>query len=88
MFRNIVRIGDGTTHGGTVQSGSSTMIIRARGVARKGDTVSCPKEGHGTNQIVEGSDTIKDNGIPVALHGHKCACGCTLVASLTADGVH
>jgi len=50
--------------------------------------VSCPKEGHGTNPIVEGSPTLTDDGVPVALHGHKTACGCTLIASGTGAGVH
>ncbi|HAS0843534.1 TPA: PAAR domain-containing protein, partial [Enterobacter hormaechei subsp. xiangfangensis] len=22
-----------------------------------------------------------DNGIPVAFHGHRCGCGCTLISS-------
>ncbi|WP_187433276.1 PAAR domain-containing protein, partial [Serratia marcescens] len=33
----IVRIGDKTTHGGTVLTGSGTMIFGGIGVARKGD---------------------------------------------------
>ncbi|MES2016217.1 MAG: PAAR domain-containing protein [Pseudomonadota bacterium] len=44
--------------------------------------MTCPKPGHGMNKIIEGSMTYEIGGRLVALHGHKCACGCTLIASL------
>ncbi|MDR3428734.1 MULTISPECIES: PAAR domain-containing protein [Silvimonas] len=84
----VICVGDGTSHGGKVLNGSNRMSIDGRPVARKGDMVSCPKEGHGTNPIIEGSPTLTDDGVPVALHGHKTACGCTLIASGTGAGVH
>ncbi|HHC1501906.1 TPA: PAAR domain-containing protein, partial [Klebsiella pneumoniae] len=48
-------------------------------IAVKGDAVKCNK--HGMTKIVEGSSLTKVDGQPVALHGHRCACGCTLVSS-------
>jgi uncharacterized Zn-binding protein involved in type VI secretion len=81
-MKGIIRIGDKTTHGGQVLSGSSKMKFAGIGVARVGDPVSCPINGHGPTTIIEGHPTIKDNGAPVAFHGHKCACGCALVTSL------
>lgn len=77
---SIACVGDGTTHGGFVISGSDTIDVMGRKVARRGDMVSCPIEGHGVNPIIEGSDMILDNGVPVALHGHRSACGCRLIA--------
>ncbi|WP_233835923.1 PAAR domain-containing protein [Paraburkholderia sp. ZP32-5] len=77
---SIACIGDSTTHGGRIITGSDTMNIMGRKAARRGDLVSCPIEGHGVNPIVEGSDMILDNGVPVALHGHRSACGCKLIA--------
>lgn len=76
---NFVRIGDANDHGGNVLTGSTTMKFERLGVARIGDRVSCPK--HGENVIVEGSEFFRDGGIPVALDGHRCACGCRLIAS-------
>jgi len=76
---NFVRISDANDHGGKVLTGSTTMKLEGRGVARVGDRVSCPK--HGANVIVEGSGIFRDGGIPVALDGHRCACGCRLIAS-------
>lgn len=77
---NFVRIGDANDHGGKVLTGSTTMKFERLGVARVGDRVSCPR--HGENVIVEGSAFFRDGGIPVALDGHRCACGCRLIASL------
>lgn len=76
----IACLGDSTTHGGFVITGSDTMDVMGRKVARRGDLVSCPIDGHGVNPIIEGSDMIMDNGVPVALHGHRSACGCKLAA--------
>lgn len=83
MARAIVRLGDKTTHGGVVISASPIHTMRGLGIARVGDTVSCPLPGHGNNPIVEGSSAFSVGGRKVALHGHKCACGCSLIASLS-----
>lgn len=82
-MKGIIRIGDKTTGGGQVQSGSAKMKFQGIGVARLNDPVSCPKEGHSPSHIVEGHPTMKDNGVPVAFDGYKCSCGCTLISSLT-----
>lgn len=82
MALPIVRLGDKTSHGGAVISASATHTISGIGIARVGDEVSCPQHGHGVNAIIEGSATYTIGGRQVALHGHRCACGCTLIASL------
>jgi uncharacterized Zn-binding protein involved in type VI secretion len=82
MTLPIVRLGDKTSHGGVVIGASAIHTIEGIGIARVGDEVSCPKPGHGTNKIIEGTATYKIGGRMVALHGHTCACGCTLIASL------
>jgi uncharacterized Zn-binding protein involved in type VI secretion len=90
MSRQIIVVGDGTSHGGVVVSGSPTSSINGKPVARLGDMVDCPQKypggaPHGINPIVEGSSTYSIDGIAVALHGHHTACGCTLLGSLTAS---
>ncbi|HWW70259.1 MAG TPA: PAAR domain-containing protein [Duganella sp.] len=82
MALPIVRLGDPTSHGGTVITASQTHTIGGIGIARVGDKVNCPKPGHGINIIMEGAVTFLISGRMVALHGHKCACGCTLISSL------
>lgn len=75
----IILVGDKTSHGGEVISGSGTYSWNGRKVARVGDKVSCPKC-KGTFAIAEGSGTHSDNGKAVAFHGHPTTCGATLIA--------
>lgn len=82
MALPIVRLGDATSHGGKVVTASATHLIRGIGIARVGDMITCPIPGHGVNTIVEGSATYLIGGRMVALHGHRCACSCTLISSL------
>ena len=78
----IIRIGDPTSHGGKVISASTTHLIGGLGIARVGDKITCPISGHGINVIVEGIATYLIGGRMVALHDHRCACGCSLISSL------
>ncbi|RDS80885.1 PAAR domain-containing protein [Dyella monticola] len=80
---NFIRLGDSTDHGGKVTSASNKMRIRGRFVARKGDSVGCPKHPEvRLNRIIEGDPTTCDDGIPVAREGHRATCGCRLISSL------
>lgn len=72
--------GDKLSSGGFIASGSDTMTILGRRVARVGDLVSCPLPGHGVNQLIEGSNMVTDNGKAVVMHGHRAACGCFVLA--------
>lgn len=82
MALPVVRLGDSTSHGGKVMSASTRHFIDGIGIARVGDLITCPQSGHGINSIVEGAATYLIGGRMVALHGHRCACGCTLISSL------
>ena len=82
MALAVVRLGDKTTHGGVVTSASPIHTVRGIGIARVGDMVACPLPGHGSNPSVEGCQVVRIGGRMVALHGHKSACGCSLIASL------
>ncbi|MFP5482245.1 MAG: PAAR domain-containing protein, partial [Gammaproteobacteria bacterium] len=76
-----ILIGDTTSHGGVVVSGSPTTSVEGRPIARVGDMVTCPLCKPHVFPIVEGLCTFTDNYMAVALHGHKIACGATLIAS-------
>lgn len=84
MSLSIIRLGDLTSHGGKVVSASNTHFIGGIGIARVGDMVLCPIGGHGVNPIIEGAPTYVIGGRMVALHGHRSACGCTLISSVAA----
>ena len=81
-MKGFIRKNDKLSSGGYVTVGSETMKFGGIGVARLGDPVSCPIKGHGPTVIAEGHPTFSDHGIPVAFHGHRCACGCILLSSL------
>ncbi|SQI33877.1 Uncharacterized conserved protein [Leminorella richardii] len=82
MSNGLIRLGDRTSHGGEVITATSTIIIDGKAVARVGDLVSCPREGHGVNSIVEGSPVWMTGGKFVAVDGCRAACGCVLITSL------
>lgn len=85
-MRGVIRIGDKLSSGGDVLTGAPGFKFMGREVACEGDEVYCPLPGHGCNQICEGDGGSVYQGRPVALHGHRCACGCTLITSLPQAG--
>ncbi len=84
---DIVRKGDSTDHGGTVLEGFGQTDLNGRPIAGVGHKVSCPKC-KGVFPIVEGSACYSVDGVPVALHGMKTACGASLIASGPMGAVH
>ena len=81
---DFIRRNDTTTGDGRVITASASMEYDGRALARKGDEVVCPKHPDiRPNCINEGDETMTDNGIPLARHGHRAACGCCLISSLT-----
>lgn len=80
MSRPIIRMGDRTSHGGTVISGDLTWLVYDKAVARVGDLTVCPKC-KGTFAIVEGADDLTGFGQATARHGDKTACGATLIST-------
>ena len=81
MNKPLIRVGDPSSHGGTVMEGSDTMIVDGKPVARLGDKVSCPI--HGDTTIDSGSETYLTDGRPTARDGDTTACGATLGATQT-----
>lgn len=77
----LVRMGDPLhPYGGEVLSGHYEAF--GKPVACVDDHARCDL--HGMTRIVEGSAISTMDGKPVALDGHRCACGCQLVSSLAA----
>ncbi len=79
MTRPLIRLGDTTSHGGSVTSAASEFLVYGRPVARIGDTVACPT--HGTVVIQTGADELTIEGRPVAREGDVTSCGASLVPS-------
>ncbi|MFS8980298.1 PAAR domain-containing protein [Cupriavidus necator] len=84
MTLGIVRVGDALERGGQILAGSKTMFFLGRAVARRGDPAKCTV--HGDTYIAEGDSVFTDDTVPVALHLHKCGCGCRIISSLASAG--
>ncbi len=78
MAGPLIRLGDKTSHGGTVIEASPHSDTGGKGIARMGDKTSCPA--HGSNPIVSGDMTLIIDSKPAARHGDKTACGAILIA--------
>jgi len=75
-----VVVGDITSSGGRVLTGSPFTDIDGKPVARISDQATCPQH-KGVFPIVDGDATIIIDGQPVALHGSTLACGCKVLAA-------
>lgn len=75
----VIRQGDALREfGGEVLEGHFPYY--GKPIACQGDAARCNL--HGLTAIAEGSDLYEVDGCPVALEGHRCACGCSLVSSM------
>lgn len=79
-MKNVVVLGDKTSHGGTVISASSTFEIMGKYAALLNDSVSCPE--HGPNRIIECDPGYEEVGKGIVVHGCKTECGSMVLASL------
>ncbi|MGS0603706.1 PAAR motif family protein [Xanthomonas oryzae pv. oryzae] len=77
MRRMWIVVGDPTSGGGQVITGSRETDVDGLPVARVGDRATCRKH-KGVFAIVDGDPTIIIEGQPVALDGAHLACGCTI----------
>ena len=83
-MKPVVRKGDALLEfGGEVLEGHYDCY--GQPIACEGDAVRCNL--HGLNVIAEGSDLMQADDKPVALDGHRCACGCSLVSSMPETSV-
>lgn len=80
MARNVIVVGDPTSSGGTVVTGTPFTDIDGHAVARIGDQATCPKH-QGTFPIATGDPTVIIDSQPAARHGDKLACGCSLLSA-------
>ena len=80
----VIRIGDKISGGGKVLQGSTGVKFMGIEVSCIGDKVLCFT--HGETFIAQGDEGSVISGKPIALHGHRCGCGCTLITSLPNAG--
>lgn len=80
----IARLGDTSSHGGTIISSASITFDNGILVARVGDLHSCPIPGHGVTPIINGSGNFRCESNITAVVGSTCGCG-AVISSGSAD---
>ena len=81
-MKNVIRLGDATTHGGKVISVSASHFkVHGIPVACVGDTCSCPIPGHSGCTITSGSPHHTISGKHLAFDGDTLSCGAKLISS-------
>lgn len=74
----LARVGDTSSHGGAIITGSPDLKANSQPVARLGDTLQCPT--HGPQPLISTPVTNKTNqGRLLAVIGAKAACGATII---------
>jgi len=80
---NVIRVGDPTSHGGSVLSSSvSHFTVGGKAVVVIGDKCSCPVNGHQNCTVATGRSTHMVNGKAVAYDGDTTSCGATLISTV------
>lgn len=79
MARPQARLGDMSSHGGTIITGSLKTMVNGRPVARMGDLHVCPIPHHGVTPILSGSLDTTTDGRPNARMGDITGCGAVIV---------
>jgi uncharacterized Zn-binding protein involved in type VI secretion len=81
-MKNVIRLGDATSHGGKVLSASAAhFTVHGIAVACVGDACSCPIPGHSGCKIETGSPYHKLDGKSIAFDGDSLSCGAKLISS-------
>lgn len=80
----VARLGDTSTHGGSITTSAAKSYSAGALVARVTDTLACPI--HGSVPIINGSGNYITEGKITAVHGSLCGCGATIVVN--ADTKH
>jgi uncharacterized Zn-binding protein involved in type VI secretion len=73
----VARLGDTSSHGGTIISASSNLTADGKGVARAGDMHSCPITGHGVTPL-SSSSTKTNGGKSIVRVGDTAGCGAVI----------
>lgn len=79
MGTAVARLGDSSSHGGTIISSASKMTVEGKLVARVTDLHSCPIPGHGITAIMTGSPRFICEGQQVARTGSVTGCGASII---------
>lgn len=77
MANPVARLGDTSSHGGSIITSAQKSRVEGKLIARVGDTLDCPI--HGPNPIQTGSSSFKCEDAVVARSGSVCSCGAVII---------
>lgn len=77
MGNAVARLGDSSTHGGSITSAAAKSKCEGAYIARVGDSFLCPI--HGAQTITSGSPRFTCEGANVARTGSAISCGATVI---------
>jgi len=80
---DLLPLANPTDHCGAAISASATMRSGGRAVARKGDAVSCLRHDGRPNLIINGHESMTNDGVPSARHGFRALRVRMLISILT-----
>ena len=75
----VARLGDNCTHGAVIITASPDRVVNGSPVARLGDLVNCPQEGHGINPIINVMALPTTDGQQTAHVFAQAACGALII---------
>lgn len=71
----IARLNDPSDHGGHIISAATNVLANSIGVARQGDSHTCPIRGHGVTPLIASTTSVYVNGRAVVRVGDAAGCG-------------
>jgi uncharacterized Zn-binding protein involved in type VI secretion len=79
--QKVARLGDLSSHGGTIISSGTKVRDSADGklISRKSDLHSCPIPYHGITPIITASSRVRSQGKAVAAITSVCGCGAVIL---------
>ncbi|HAT8012024.1 PAAR domain-containing protein [Citrobacter rodentium] len=78
-MQNAARVGDATSHGGALCSGSGNVYVNGIPAAMVGVSIAPCALFHGAAPVAVGSGTVFINGVPAARLGDVTGCGAAVV---------
>lgn len=79
--KGVVRLGDKTTHGGSVLTAASGTVVKGKPAALAGDMTWCP-QCKGAYPIQSGNSGNRHGGKQYVYAGDSTACGAKLLSSV------
>ena len=76
---NVVRLGDGSSHGGTMVSAGTTVLVNGVPMCVSGDSHSCPIPYHGVTSVT-GTSSVESGGKAVIKTGDVAGCGASVIS--------